>query len=106
METRQINQVKMYFLIMNSVYQRFEDRTAVVCSYEEKNIVDFYSNNSREPYRDVSGFMRYFDEDSPLYDFNPVGLIGVDNFGHGVISMWVNEEEVPQYINACSYGLI
>ena len=71
METRQINQVKMYFLIMNSVYQRFEDRTAVVCSYEEKNIADFYSNNRREPYRDVSGFMRYFDEDSPLYDFNP-----------------------------------
>lgn len=106
METRQITQIKMYFLIMNSVCQRSEDRVSVVCSFEEKNIADFYSNNLREPYRDVSGFMRYFEEGSPLYNFNSVDLIGVDYYGHGVISMWVNEEDVPSYIKACEYGLI
>lgn len=73
METRQITQVHIYFIVLNGVYDRCEDRNIVVVSDDRTKLIDFYHDNllpNDKRFRDDYGKFRSFKE-GPLYDYNP-----------------------------------
>lgn len=73
METRQITQVHIYFIVLNGVYDRCEDRNIVAVSDDKNRLMEFYNNNLLPPdnrFRDNAGMFRSFKE-GPLYNYNP-----------------------------------
>lgn len=73
METRQITQVHIFFILLNPVYGRYEDREVAACALNAQDLVSFYNNNLLQPnerYRDEVGKYRSFIK-GPLFDYNP-----------------------------------
>ena len=99
METRQITQIHIFYLVLNGVYHRCEGRNIVAVSDELSTIISLYNNNLLPPeerYRDDLGRYRSFRE-GPLHDYNPVPfqLYDVTNYDNlGIKDTWVNEDEI------------
>lgn len=73
METRQITQVHIHFIVLNGVYDRCEDRNIVVVSDDKGKLKQFYYDNllpHDNRFRDDTGIYRSFKE-GPLYNYNP-----------------------------------
>ena len=73
METREITQVHVYFLLLNGVYDRCEARNITIVADSKEKIVNYYSQNllpRDERFRDESGYYRSFRRDSLLYNYN------------------------------------
>ena len=73
METRQITQVHIYFIVLNGVYDRCEDRNIVVVSDDNGKLRQFYYDNLLQydqRFRDDTGIYRSFKE-GVLYNYNP-----------------------------------
>lgn len=73
METRQITQVHIFYIVLNSVYDRCEDRTIVAVSGSRERLLELYDSSllpSDKRFRDDYGKYRSFKK-GPLYEFNP-----------------------------------
>ena len=96
METRSVEQTKIYFLVMNPVTDRAESGNIVLVSTSRDSIINFYNNERVETYSD-DRFRKSFRQGGPfewynlLYDFN-----NVSHFGHGIKEEWVLSSELSQ----------
>ena len=71
METRQVTQGHIFFIVLNNIYSRAEDRYIVAVSDDRDKLIDFYKSNLlQEGFRDENGMYRSFKE-GIFYDFNP-----------------------------------
>lgn len=96
METRTINQIKVYYLVMNPMTDRTESSRIAVMSENKERLVKYYVDNIIEVYDD-GHYRKSFKKGSPLEWYNPIRLDGVlSPWGHGLKEEWIDEEE---YIN-------
>lgn len=93
METREITQVKIYFLVMNGVWDSAEGGSIAAVSTSKDRLIEFYQSQVipyEERYRDDMGRYRSFKE-GPLYNYNLLMTMDARNstFGHGLKEEWV-----------------
>lgn len=94
METRQITEVHIYVLVLNTVGAAESCEIAAV-SDDYQKLVDFYNSQLlpvNERFRNNVGFFRSFKE-GPLYDLNPCNSLELNDtsqFRHGIHDEWVN----------------
>lgn len=94
METRTIMQAKIHYLVMNQVTDRAESGKIAAMSIDKEKLIQFYQNERVDIYND-GNFSKVFKKDGPLEWFNPLWTLdGVDTFGHGVYSDWVDMENI------------
>ena len=95
METRTVQQAKVYYLIMNPVTDRAESGRIAMMSTSRQNLISAYENEQVAIYDD-SNFRKVFKQGGPLEWYNPVWTFdGVDPFGHGLSEDWVDMENLP-----------
>lgn len=94
-ETRTIEQVKIYYLVLNPMTDRAEACMIAAFSDDKERLMQWYNSLKVEGYND-GRYGKIFKKDSPLEWFNPMdnedGTLGF--FGHGLQSEWVDVEEV------------
>ena len=99
METRQITQAHLYYLVLNGVYDRCEDRNIVAVAESVEALVSLYNNDILpydERFRDEYGRYRSFKQ-GILYGYNslPFNLSSPENYdGLGIKDTWVNMDEI------------
>ena len=96
METRTITQVKIYFLVMNGVYDNAEYGSITVVSTSKDRLHGYYESQLlpyEERFRDDCGMYRSFRQ-GPLYDFNPLSSFEPNWHGHGMKEEWLTMEEL------------
>jgi len=102
METRLVEQVKVYFLIMNPVTDRAESGKIAMMSTSRQDLITAYENELVAIYDD-GNFRKVFKQGGPLEWYNPVWTFeGVDTFGHGLSEDWVDMQNLP-YIKSKYY---
>jgi len=95
METRTVEQAKVYYLIMNPVTDKAESGRIAMMSTSRQNLISAYENEQVAIYDD-SNFRKVFKQGGPLEWYNPVWTFdGVDPFGHGLSEDWVDMENLP-----------
>lgn len=113
METRQVTEVHVYVLYLNT-FGRAEEGTVAAFSTDYDALVRFYSNQLCEKWRDGAGFLHSFKEGSPLEHLNPcysLELNQLELFGYGVHDEWISMDDfnralANQYFVKETYGLI
>jgi hypothetical protein len=96
MEIRTINQIKIYYLVMNPMTDRTEASKIVVMSDDKQRLINYYTDNMVAPYID-GNWHKGFRKDSPLEWYNPIPLDGtLNHWGQGLKEEWVDEYE---YLN-------
>lgn len=73
METRQITQGHIYFIVLNNMYAPAENKEIVAMSDDVDRLISFYQANllpADQRFRDESGMYRSFMR-GVLYDYNP-----------------------------------
>jgi len=99
METRQITQGHIYYLVLNGVYDRCEGRNIVAVAEDLSELIKLYNNSLlpyEERYRDDSNMFRSFTK-GLLFNYNPLPfeLYGVQNYDDlGIKDTWVNVDEL------------
>lgn len=95
METRLVQQAKIYYLIMNPVTDKAESGKIALMSTEKDKLIAVYENERVGVYND-GNFSKVFRQGGPLEWYNPVWTFeGVDHFGHGLSEDWVDVENLP-----------
>lgn len=95
METRLVEQVKVYFFIMNPVTDKAESGRIAMMSTSRQNLISAYENEQVAIYDD-GNFRKVFKQGGPLEWYNPVWTFdGVDPFGHGLSEDWVDMQNLP-----------
>jgi len=102
MQTRVIEQVLVYKLLMNPMNARTEESNLVAWSTELDNLINWYNNEKEvEPYTDVQenyGFdyniknwYKIFKKGSHLEWYNPLDILEeINRYGQGIHQEWVN----------------
>ncbi len=94
METRTIQQVKVYCLIMNPVTDRAESGRISVMSFDKDRLVKFYEDEIVESYDD-DRFRKVFRKGGPLEWYNPLWTLeSIDSFGHGLREEWIDSTNI------------
>lgn len=97
METRQVTQVKIYYLFMNGVNDRAEDGSIAAVSTSKDRLIAAYRENllpQEERFRDEFHKYRSF-KNGPFYSYNTLfSLEEQSPWGHGLRSEWVLEDEL------------
>lgn len=97
METRQVTQVKIYYLFMNGVYDNAEDGSIAAVSTSKDRLIWAYRENllpQEERFRDEFHRYRSF-KSGPFYDYNPLpDLMENYQWAHGLKSDWVLEDDL------------
>jgi hypothetical protein len=102
METRLVEQVKVYFLIMNPVTDRAESGRIAMMSTSRQDLITAYENEHVAIYDD-GNFRKVFKQGGPLEWYNPVWTFeGVDPFGHGLSEDWIDVQNLP-YVKSKYY---
>lgn len=103
MERRNVNQVKVYGLILNTMGSAEEGRIAAVASSKDK-LKEYYVSQLLEKGEWVSGWYYSFKK-GPLRHFNPSGVqdANEDIYGHGIIFQWVNENEIREDVHRVDF---
>lgn len=95
METRTINQVKVYVLAMNPVTDRAERADNVAIATDREKLVAWYKDQlANETWVDGT-FRKVFKKGSQLEWYNPLGDLSESfesMFGHGIHELWINED--------------
>jgi len=98
METRQITEVKMFYLVMNPMTSRVEDRQICCISYEKQRIVNWYKYHECERYvEEANGhsWAKSFRKGCVLEWFNPIDSFDrLNHYGQGICEEWVRQEQV------------
>lgn len=71
METRTIEQVRVFKLLMNPMPSNFENFRIVALSYDENKLKEFVENEKVEPYKDGK-WHKTFKQGGPLEWMNPM----------------------------------
>lgn len=99
METRQITQGHIYYLVLNGVSDRCEDRNIVAVAENLDTLISLYNNELlpyEERFRDDYGKYRSF-RNGLLYWYNPLpfNLTGPEVYdGLGIKDAWVDSNEL------------
>ena len=94
METRTVQQVKIYCLIMNPVTDRAESGRISVMSFDKDRLIKFYEGEIVESYND-DRFRKVFKKGGPLEWYNPLWTLeGIDSFGHGLREEWIDSTNI------------
>ena len=102
METRMVQQVKLYCLIMNPVTDRAESGRIAVTSFDKNRLIEFYQSEMVDSYKD-DYYRKVFRKDGPLEWYNPLyNLDGVDGFGHGLREEWIDSTNID-YVKSKYY---
>ena len=108
METRMIQQVRIYKLILNGM-DRAEDGRLVAVSTSYSRLVDYYwSQVAHEGYRDESGYYHTFIW-GPLYWCNPCYCLDLNRlspYGFGISDEWVDIEVFYNLQKSQSYKFV
>ena len=94
MEIRQIAEVHIYVLVLNT-FGSAESCEIAAISDDYQKLVDFYNSQllpMNDQFRDEFGFLRSFKE-GLLYNLNPCHSLELNDnapFGHGIHDEWVN----------------
>ena len=94
METRQITQVKAYFLALNPIRSNFEKTNLVAISYDKQKLIDWYDSLKVEEYKEEN-WNKTFKKGSVLEMYNPIAYNGMDD----IFENWITEEYISQFIN-------
>jgi hypothetical protein len=98
MEKRTIEQVKIYYFVMNPVTDRAEYGSIAMMSYDRDKLIAAYHSEYVERYQD-DRFQKVFRQGGPLEWYNPIwDMDQVDSFGHGLYSFWVDQENLNSLI--------
>lgn len=97
METRVVEEVRVYVLVCNPVTDRAEEGHVCAISTNYDALVRWYREQlAAEPYRDGS-FLKRFRRNSDLEWYNPIRsskLNAPDPFGHGIKDQWVKMDDL------------
>ena len=93
METRTINQVKLYILTMNPITDRTESGRIAAMSYSKQALIDFYNQESVERYKD-DNWSKFFRKGSLLEWLNPLHSFEIGHYGHGIREEWANVDSL------------
>lgn len=97
METRQVTQVKLYYLYMNGVWDNAEGGSIAAVSTSKDRLISLYHEHllpQGEGFRDELNRYRSF-KSGPFYDYNPLpDLMENYQWAHGLKSDWVLEDEL------------
>ena len=98
METRQIEQVKIYGLILNTM-GRAEDGALVALASSEEALRGFYQSQLLEKTESIDSWSYSFKE-GKLRRYNPSGLQDASehHHGHGIFSQWVQRKNINQSV--------
>ena len=69
METRTIEQVKIYSLHLNSIYANYESSNIVAFSYSESDLIDWYNSLKVNTYKENT-YYKNFKKSTPLENYN------------------------------------
>jgi len=113
METRQIEEVKVWGLILNPLKENTENGNVVALAYEKQKLIDWYNSLlAPEPYEDKGEvnfpskgdfggysnpnhtFYKVFIKGSELEWFNPCDMDVLNDFGHGLNFQWMQEKDI------------
>lgn len=107
METRTVEEVKVYKLILNSVYDCCECGDLVAASYDLNKLTGWYFEQRCPQYSSDDNYRRNFKEGSKLYRYNPcdyeVQAGTHDHWGHGISEEWVILNEMDDIIRRNSW---
>lgn len=98
METRTINQAKIYYLVMNPITDRTEATRITAMSFERQSLVEYYNREAVEIYRE-DNWSKAFRKGSLLEWLNPLYSFEVGHYGHGIKEDWVNMDSIDQLKN-------
>lgn len=94
METRNITQVRIYKLVLNSMFANYEQGNIVAISPSYEKLVDWYKSQcAKELWRD-GRWEKSFIQGSPLEWYNPclsLELNDTDHYGHGIGDEWIEK---------------
>lgn len=95
METRTIQQILIYKLIMNPMTGRTEDSEIVAWSTERDSLINWYSNQLESKQYLDSNWRKTFKKESTLEWYNLLyNLEEINSYGQGIQEEWVNEEHI------------
>jgi hypothetical protein len=98
MEKRTIDQVKIYYFVMNPVTDMAESGRIAMMSYDRDKLMAVYQSEIVEVYSD-DRFRKSFRQGGPLEWYNPIwGMDQVNSYGHGLHSDWVDQENLNTLI--------
>ena len=89
METREIRQVKVYFLVMNGVYDYAEGGSIAAVSTSKDRLLSLYNSEMLPDGERYRGF-----KEGPFFGYNPLLSMYDSTFGHGLKEEWVTMEEL------------
>ena len=105
METRQITQVRLYVLILNT-FGSAESGCIVAVSDDYQRLVTWYQSQfADEPYRE-DGWYKIFKKGSPIEYNNPCGSIELNDtnyWNHGIHDEWVLVDDLDIIRNRYLY---
>ena len=101
METRTIEQVKIYKLILNRMTGRFEDTSMVAIAYDEEKLKDFYDEELVERYKDEN-WSKTFRKGGPLEWNNPLEWSSYS----GIYEEWTTQDQIENFMNNSFNGTI
>ena len=98
METRQIEQVKIYGLILNTMGSA-ESGALVALASSEAALKEFYQSQLLEESERIGSWLYSFKE-GVLRSYNPSGLQDASehHYGHGIFNQWVQKEDIKQSV--------
>ena len=88
METRVIQQAKVYYLVMNPVTDRAESNRIAMVSTDKNKLLLRYTQEVVDSYND-GHYHKVFRKGGPLEWYNPLwDMARLDSFGNGIREDW------------------
>jgi hypothetical protein len=103
METRLIQETKIYILVMNMMRSsNYENSTMVAYSFGKLKLIDWYLSQKCECYQDPfpefdnpdKKYSKHFQKGSPLEWYNILNDFTPNHYGHGIQEFWINDEQL------------
>lgn len=103
METRQVTQVHIYYLLLNGVYDRCESRDIVAVADSKEKLHNLYNRellSNEERFRDTNGYFRSFKSDGVLYNYNSIPFFTTGEYecydDLGIKDDWIDIDSLPR----------
>jgi len=104
-ETRLLEQVKIYLLVMQPMTGNSENTSLEAISFERQKLIDWHNQQKVELYEDdgpdifeggTKCYHKQFRKDGPLQWMNPIDTPDFvpGTWGHGIHEQWIEEENI------------
>lgn len=98
MNTRTVTQVEVWFLFLNPMVGRMEERSLVATALSKESMIEWYNQQVAPELWHDGRYNKTFIQGSRLEWYNPVSWMGggfePNDYGQGLFSEWVNEDIV------------